>query len=292
MPPAARVGDPTSHGPPLMPGPGSPNVFIGGRPAWRVAADTFTCPLTDPKPHVGGVVSAGSTGVFINNLPAARLGDPIAEIPPNTIVGGCLTVLIGETGAGAPAPPPPSPPTEPRLQNPRWGQPGSIVDARWEKNKVRIGDEVKLIANVKDFEDGTPVKFFVWERKGLEDTFMAEIDGKIRGNKGEATWKHSVEKRETKLKEEVEEPEEEPEYYFVVNVEEEVKRSGVLLFTYLLNIYLEDENENPLDDVEYTITFSDGSKRTGKFKGGRATIEDAPHGRFIVEVEGYNFIIE
>ena len=34
-PPAARVGDMTSHGTPLSPGPGSLNVLIGSRPAWR-----------------------------------------------------------------------------------------------------------------------------------------------------------------------------------------------------------------------------------------------------------------
>jgi uncharacterized Zn-binding protein involved in type VI secretion len=33
--PAARVTDLTSHGPPLNPGPGSPNVLIGKLPAWR-----------------------------------------------------------------------------------------------------------------------------------------------------------------------------------------------------------------------------------------------------------------
>jgi uncharacterized Zn-binding protein involved in type VI secretion len=33
--PAARVLDPTMHGPPLQPGPGSLNVLIGKKPAWR-----------------------------------------------------------------------------------------------------------------------------------------------------------------------------------------------------------------------------------------------------------------
>jgi uncharacterized Zn-binding protein involved in type VI secretion len=33
--PAARVGDMTAHGSPLGVGPGSLNVFIGKRPAWR-----------------------------------------------------------------------------------------------------------------------------------------------------------------------------------------------------------------------------------------------------------------
>jgi uncharacterized Zn-binding protein involved in type VI secretion len=97
MPPAARVGDVTSHGTPLGPGPGSFNVLIGGMPAWRVTADFHACPLvTGVVPHVGGVVAIGSLTVFINNLPAARQGDIIVEGgPPNAIVIGCPTVLIG-----------------------------------------------------------------------------------------------------------------------------------------------------------------------------------------------------
>ena len=100
MPPAARVGDQTSHGTPLAPGPGSVNVLIGGMPAWRATADFHTCPLatpgTPPIPHVGGVVAMGSVTVFINNLPAARQGDMIVETgPPNSIAMGCPTVLIG-----------------------------------------------------------------------------------------------------------------------------------------------------------------------------------------------------
>ena len=33
--PAARILDTTMHGPPLTPGPGSPNTIIGMRLAWR-----------------------------------------------------------------------------------------------------------------------------------------------------------------------------------------------------------------------------------------------------------------
>lgn len=97
MPMAARMGDQTSHGTPLSPGPGSVNVLIGGKPAWRVAADFHTCPLvTVLVPHVGGVVAMGSATVLINNLPAARQGDMIVESgPPNSIVLGEPTVLIG-----------------------------------------------------------------------------------------------------------------------------------------------------------------------------------------------------
>jgi len=93
---AARVGDMTSHGTPLGPGPGSPNVLIGGMPAWRVGSDTHACPIIVPPPHVGGVVSVGSATVLINGLPAARQGDMVTEAgPPNAITMGEPTVMIG-----------------------------------------------------------------------------------------------------------------------------------------------------------------------------------------------------
>ncbi|MCD4775054.1 MAG: PAAR domain-containing protein [Candidatus Aegiribacteria sp.] len=97
MPLAARVGDMTSHGTPLGPGPGSPNVLIGGMPAWRATTDMHVCPLvTGVVPHVGGVIAVGSVTVLINNLPAARQGDMVVESgPPNSVVMGCPTVQIG-----------------------------------------------------------------------------------------------------------------------------------------------------------------------------------------------------
>ena len=97
MPPAARLGDMTAHGSPLGPAGGSTNVLIGGMPAWRAFADANVCPLvTGTVPHASGVVVKGSLTVFINNLPAARLGDTIVEAgPPNSIVQGLPTVMIG-----------------------------------------------------------------------------------------------------------------------------------------------------------------------------------------------------
>jgi uncharacterized Zn-binding protein involved in type VI secretion len=95
--PAARIGDQTSHGTPLGPGPGCPTVLIGSRPAWRATADSHVCPLSDgPKPHGGGVVAMGSMTVLIGGLPAARMGDMVVEAgPPNAILAGETTVLIG-----------------------------------------------------------------------------------------------------------------------------------------------------------------------------------------------------
>lgn len=95
--PAARVGDLTSHGTPLGPGPGCPNVLIGGQPAWRATVDNHACPLSDgPKPHVGGVVAIGSATVLIAGAPATRQGDAVVEAgAPNSIAAGAPTVIIG-----------------------------------------------------------------------------------------------------------------------------------------------------------------------------------------------------
>jgi len=95
---AARLGDSTTHGTPLSPGPGSTNVLIGGMPAWRAGMDFHSCPLVNPggAPHVGGMVAMGSTTVLINGAPAVRLNDQIIEsAPPNAVMSGDTSVLIG-----------------------------------------------------------------------------------------------------------------------------------------------------------------------------------------------------
>lgn len=100
MPAAARLGDMTGHGTPLTPvAPpgGSLTVLIDNRPAWRATVDAHACPLVSGTvPHAGGVVMVGSTSVFIEGAPAARMNDAITEAgPPNRIAAGCPNVLIG-----------------------------------------------------------------------------------------------------------------------------------------------------------------------------------------------------
>ena len=95
--PAARMGDPTAHGGVIV--VGIPTVLIGGQPAARLG-DMHVCPMvtpgTPPIPHVGGPVNLGSATVLIGGQPAARMGDmAVCTGPPDTIVSGCPTVLIG-----------------------------------------------------------------------------------------------------------------------------------------------------------------------------------------------------
>ena len=108
MPPAARMADPTTHGAPLAPGPGSANVMIGFMPAWRAVIDQHACPMVSVTgPDGVGSVVMGSPTVFINGMMACRMGDIVIEKPglamgpANPIVMGCPTVMIGEVGMGA-----------------------------------------------------------------------------------------------------------------------------------------------------------------------------------------------
>lgn len=98
--PAARIGDMTAHGGSIV--MGFPTVLIGGMPAARLG-DMHVCPMVTPGvppvPHVGGPITLGSAGVLIGGMPAARMGDMAVCVgPPSTIILGCMTVLIGETG--------------------------------------------------------------------------------------------------------------------------------------------------------------------------------------------------
>lgn len=66
-------------------------------------ADIHTCTTLLPvPPHGPGVVIDGSPTVLINNLPACRMGDTILEAvgPPNKIIKGDFTVIIGDSGMG------------------------------------------------------------------------------------------------------------------------------------------------------------------------------------------------
>ncbi len=96
--PAARLTDMTAHLSPLAPG-GNPKVLIGKLPAWTVM-DTHMCPMPiappAPAPHAAEKLTLFSKTVKIGGFPAARMGDTLQGAgPPNSILLGCFTVLIG-----------------------------------------------------------------------------------------------------------------------------------------------------------------------------------------------------
>jgi uncharacterized Zn-binding protein involved in type VI secretion len=96
MPPAARLGDRTTHGGTLV--HGEPTVLIGSKWAARLG-DPHVCPMSDgPKPHVGGAITSASGSVFIGGALAARVGDSCACPSAGTVGVGVPNVI----GPGAP----------------------------------------------------------------------------------------------------------------------------------------------------------------------------------------------
>jgi uncharacterized Zn-binding protein involved in type VI secretion len=93
MPPAARLGDTSTHGGAIV-GPCEATVLIGGMPA-AVLGDNHACPLmfAPGAPHAVTPFPAGSGTVLIGGKPAVRVGD-VCICGGGTAVGE-PTVLIG-----------------------------------------------------------------------------------------------------------------------------------------------------------------------------------------------------
>ena len=64
MPQAARPTDPTAHGDPLDPGPGSDNVTSAGKKQWRAGPDTHLC--KHPVSDATEICKLGSLTVKVN----------------------------------------------------------------------------------------------------------------------------------------------------------------------------------------------------------------------------------
>jgi uncharacterized Zn-binding protein involved in type VI secretion len=90
MPPAARIGDQSSH-PGVITGPGVATVLIESKPA-AVVGDNHACSFR-PPPHPPLPIVIGSMSVLIGGRPAARVGDSAGC--GATIVLGAATVMVG-----------------------------------------------------------------------------------------------------------------------------------------------------------------------------------------------------
>lgn len=78
MPWVARLGDWCSGHecfPPRQNNEGSPNVFVNAR-GWHRKGDNWQVHSCGDDSH-DGKLKAGSSTVFVNNVPAGRFGDPI-----------------------------------------------------------------------------------------------------------------------------------------------------------------------------------------------------------------------
>ncbi len=91
MPPAARVGDVTTHGGTIT-GPGVATVLIGGMPA-AVVGDMHACSIPPPTHLPVSAFPMGSMTVLMGGRPALRTTD-VCVCGAGSAVGA-PTVMIG-----------------------------------------------------------------------------------------------------------------------------------------------------------------------------------------------------
>ena len=86
MPPATRLADNTAHGTPTAPGPGSPDVLIGFKPAWRALPSS-----------VGGAVESASNAV--NSFMTTPVTTPASAAPQIAQISTGLTQAAAASAA-------------------------------------------------------------------------------------------------------------------------------------------------------------------------------------------------
>lgn len=177
--PAARIGDMTAHGGAIV--LGCPTVLIGGMPAARLT-DMHVCPMVTPAPvpipHVGGPIILGSAGVLIGGMPAARMGDMAMCVgPPDVIVLGCFTVLIGETMAGAAAAPGPIKVGLSSAAAAHMAAATALSDNKESSTKIEHWVEFQFVDKAGKPVSGVPYKFT--DSGGKESEGVLKPDGRI-----------------------------------------------------------------------------------------------------------------
>jgi hypothetical protein len=153
--------------------------------------------------------------------------------------------------------------------------------------KVKYGKPVPLLIDAKGFQDGRLVKFEIRKQKSGEEEKICDVNGVTRGEKGVGRWNPDFKVlADTKpLRKTTQVTNMDERFFFVARIDEKEVKSGEIVFTYPLRIFVKDTAGNPLDRVEYTIEFSDGSKKKGIIKKGLIEFEDAPSGKFELELE-------
>jgi uncharacterized Zn-binding protein involved in type VI secretion len=109
--PAARLGDPTAHGTVLKPGPGSFNVLIGGKPAWRGLSPAAAAALAQAIAEIMKSVQKFTTAIGSKKADDAvdAVKTMAEEIPKAVQIMGSADQHVCEMLLLPPIPPPHGP---------------------------------------------------------------------------------------------------------------------------------------------------------------------------------------
>jgi len=164
--------------------------------------------------------------------------------------------------------------------------------------KAKFGKPVPLLVDAKGFKDGRAVLFEIWKQAGQNKERIDEINGAVRREEGIGHWEPKF-KREPKLplKDKISPQPQKEQYSFTATIDkntadEKTVQGTPIEFTFPMELRVEDKNGKLLNDVEFAVTFSDGTKKKGMLKNGYVKIDDAPAGKFTIELDGYDFVFK
>lgn len=161
----------------------------------------------------------------------------------------------------------------------------TVYNAKWSKNEARVGDVVKLSAEVQGYKDGTEAVFVIWERDvDGSDDFIVQIKSEVKGGKVETEWKYEYHEDDETTEEDEIKGYSAPEYYFIVKFGDCKARSDLLEYKDWIEIELLDADDKPVANEEYILYLPDGSIRKGKLNGnGYKKEEKIPPGKCYVK---------
>jgi len=163
----------------------------------------------------------------------------------------------------------------------------AVVNAEWSQKKARVGDKVKLKAQVSGFDSGTDAEFRIFEKDvSSADDLIDTLKAKTQGDKVEAEWEYKYVEDTDDVQTEKEQKlgYSMPEYYFIVQVENAMTRSPLLEFRDYVEISLKDANGNGVPNAKYRLVFKNGQILEGTLDGnGFKKVDNIPPGEWWVE---------
>ena len=101
--PIARRFDPTEHGHPLQPGPGSPNIFIEHQPAWRAVpiavGQALLAAHQAANIAIGSRQAATDAAAGTPALPAAQTAEATGETAAAEAMAAAIEAVARASGA-------------------------------------------------------------------------------------------------------------------------------------------------------------------------------------------------
>ncbi|MGD0405309.1 MAG: hypothetical protein ABSB10_01470 [Candidatus Bathyarchaeia archaeon] len=175
--------------------------------------------------------------------------------------------------------------------------------------QAKFGEPIPLLVDAKGFNDGKAVTFKIWRQVGQnQPEEITKIVTSVKRGQATEKWPaHEAKDKKTGelifkrekdrvLKDKISPQPQKEQYSFTAIIDEEdpnkkkESKGTPIELTFPMEIYVEDTKGRPLNDAKFTVTFSDKTKKDGVLKNGRAKIDDAPAGKFTIELEDYDFV--